>query len=66
MSGGLEHFHGAGLAEQNGVGPFLAALAEHIATLIVARTLQGAGTAAGMVVGHALVQDLLRGRHARA
>lgn len=43
------------------VGTLLAALAEHIATLIVARTLQGAGTAAGMVVGRALVQDLFQG-----
>lgn len=41
--------------------PLPAALAEHIATLIVARTLQGAGTAAGMVVGRALVQDLFQG-----
>ena len=43
------------------VGTLLAALADHIATLIVARTLQGAGTAAGMVVGRALVQDLFAG-----
>jgi DHA1 family bicyclomycin/chloramphenicol resistance-like MFS transporter len=43
------------------LGTLLAALADHIATLVVARTLQGAGTAAGMVVGRALVQDLFEG-----
>jgi DHA1 family bicyclomycin/chloramphenicol resistance-like MFS transporter len=43
------------------LGTLLAAVADHIATLIVARTLQGAGTAAGMVVGRALVQDLFEG-----
>lgn len=42
-------------------GTWLAATADHIATLIVARTLQGAGSAAGMVVGRALVQDLFEG-----
>lgn len=43
------------------LGTLLAALADDIATLIVARTLQGAGTASGMVVGRALVQDLFEG-----
>ena len=42
-------------------GTLLAALADHIATLVVARILQGAGTTAGMVVGRALVQDLFEG-----
>ena len=43
------------------VGTLLAALANNIAVLVVARTLQGAGAAAGMVVGRALVQDLFAG-----
>ncbi len=43
------------------VGTLMAALANHIAVLVLARTLQGAGTAAGMVVGRALVQDLFEG-----
>ena len=42
-------------------GTLLAALAHDITTLVVARTLQGAGTAAGMVVGRALVQDFFEG-----
>ena len=42
-------------------GTLLAALADHITTLVVARTLQGAGAAAGMVVGRALVQDFFEG-----
>ena len=44
-----------------GVGSLLAALAPDLPTLIAARTLQGAGSAAGMVVGRAMVQDLFRG-----
>ncbi len=43
------------------VGTLLAAPANNIVVLIVARTLQGAGAAAGMVVGRALVQDLFVG-----
>jgi DHA1 family bicyclomycin/chloramphenicol resistance-like MFS transporter len=42
-------------------GTLLAALATDIVTLVAARTLQGAGTAAGMVVGRALVQDHFQG-----
>jgi DHA1 family bicyclomycin/chloramphenicol resistance-like MFS transporter len=38
-----------------------AALADSLAMLVAARTLQGAGCAAGMVVGRALVQDLFSG-----
>ena len=44
-----------------GVGSLLAALAPDLPALIAARTLQGAGSAAGMVVGRAMVQDLFRG-----
>ena len=43
------------------LGTLLAALAHRIEVLVIARTLQGAGTAAGMVVGRALVQDLFEG-----
>lgn len=43
------------------LGSLLAALATGLTTLTVARVLQGAGTAAGTVVGRALVQDLFRG-----
>ena len=43
------------------LGTLLAAMAERIEVLVLARTLQGAGTAAGMVVGRALVQDLFEG-----
>jgi len=43
------------------LGTLLAALAQRIEVLVLARTLQGAGTAAGMVVGRALVQDLFEG-----
>ncbi|MGE4241034.1 Bcr/CflA family efflux MFS transporter [Ramlibacter sp.] len=43
------------------VGALLAALAPNIGLLIAARALQGAGTAANMVVGRALVQDLYTG-----
>lgn len=39
----------------------LAALATDLTTLIVARVLQGAGSAAGMVVGRALIQDMFHG-----
>lgn len=39
----------------------LAALATDLTTLILARVLQGAGSAAGMVVGRALIQDLFQG-----
>ncbi|MCC6195307.1 MAG: MFS transporter [Burkholderiales bacterium] len=42
-------------------GSVLAALAPAISVLIGARVLQGAGAAAGMVVGRALVQDLFEG-----
>ncbi|MDP3373962.1 MAG: MFS transporter, partial [Hydrogenophaga sp.] len=44
-----------------GVGAVMAALANDLNTLIVARVLQGAGSAAGMVVGRAMVQDLFQG-----
>jgi DHA1 family bicyclomycin/chloramphenicol resistance-like MFS transporter len=50
----------AGLALA-GVGSLLAALAPDLPALIAARTLQGTGSAAGMVVGRAMVQDLFRG-----
>lgn len=43
------------------VGSVLAALAPGLDALIAARVLQGAGAAAGMVVGRALVQDLFQG-----
>jgi len=44
-----------------GAGAVMAALANDLNTLIVARVLQGAGSAAGMVVGRAMVQDLFQG-----
>lgn len=44
-----------------GLGSVLAALAPDLATLTAARVLQGAGAAAGMVVGRALVQDHFEG-----
>ena len=44
-----------------GVGSILAALAADIVTLTAARIVQGAGGAASMVVGRALVQDLFEG-----
>lgn len=44
-----------------GAGAALAALAPDLKTLIVARALQGAGSAAGMVMGRALVQDFFEG-----
>lgn len=42
-------------------GSVLAALAPSLAVLTLARVLQGAGSAAGMVVGRAMVQDLFTG-----
>lgn len=42
-------------------GAVLGALANSLSALIVARLLQGAGGAAGMVVGRAMVQDLFDG-----
>lgn len=42
-------------------GSLLAALVTTIELLVLARGLQGAGTAAGVVVGRALVQDLYQG-----
>ncbi|MDO9436770.1 multidrug effflux MFS transporter [Hydrogenophaga sp.] len=45
-----------------GLGSLAAALAGDIGTLTAARVLQGAGCAAGMVVGRAMVQDLFEGR----
>ena len=42
-------------------GSVMAALAPNLAMLVVARVLQGAGCAAGMVIGRALVQDLFEG-----
>ncbi len=50
----------AGLAVA-GAGSLAAMLAPDLPTLVAARALQGAGTAAGMVVGRALVQDLFQG-----
>lgn len=43
------------------VGSLAAMVATDLPTLIAARVLQGAGTAAGMVIGRALVQDLFEG-----
>ncbi len=43
------------------LGSFLAAAATELWWLVAARTLQGAGCAAGMVIGRALVQDLFQG-----
>lgn len=43
------------------VGSLLAALAPNLTLLVLARALQGAGSAAGMVVGRAMVQDLFHG-----
>ncbi len=44
-----------------GAGSVLAALATDLPVLVLARVLQGAGSAAGMVVGRAMVQDLFDG-----
>jgi DHA1 family bicyclomycin/chloramphenicol resistance-like MFS transporter len=44
-----------------GLGAVLAALANDIVMLTVARAIQGAGSAAGIVIGRALVQDLFNG-----
>ena len=44
-----------------GVGSLFSALAGDLASLTAARVLQGAGAAAGMVVGRAAVQDLFQG-----
>lgn len=44
-----------------GCGSLLAAFAPGVGALIAARMLQGAGAAAGMVVGRAMVQDLFQG-----
>ena len=44
-----------------GVGSLMAALAPSLEVLIAARALQGAGSAAGMVVGRSSVQDLFEG-----
>lgn len=44
-----------------GLGSVLAAFAPDLAMLTAARVLQGAGAAAGMVVGRALVQDHFHG-----
>jgi len=43
------------------VGSVAAALAGDLLTLTLARVVQGAGSAAGMVVGRAMVQDLFAG-----
>ena len=43
------------------LGSVLAALAPNLPLLVAARVLQGAGAAAGMVVGRAMVQDLFQG-----
>lgn len=42
-------------------GSLLAALAPDLPSLIAARVVQGAGSAAGMVVGRSMVQDLFQG-----
>lgn len=44
-----------------GLGSLLAALAPSLSVLVAARVLQGAGSAAGMVVARAMVQDLFTG-----
>lgn len=50
----------AGLAVAT-LGSALAALAPSLWLLVAARALQGAGAAAGMVIGRALVQDFFQG-----
>ena len=47
------------------VGSFAAAIAPNLTLLTWARVFQGAGAAAGMVVGRAMVQDLFDGGHFR-
>lgn len=42
-------------------GSLMAGLSEHLLTLTLARFVQGAGTAAGMVVGRSTVQDIFHG-----
>lgn len=49
---------GLGLAA---AGSALAAVATGLGTLVIARAIQGAGSAAGMVVGRAMVQDHFHG-----
>lgn len=44
------------------LGSVIAALAPDLSTLVLGRVLQGAGSAAGMSVGRAMVQDFFRGR----
>ena len=44
------------------LGSVLAALAPDLSTLVLGRVLQGAGSAAGMSVGRAMVQDFFSGR----
>ena len=44
-----------------GVGSVLAALSPSLEVLILARALQGAGSAAGMVIGRSAVQDFFSG-----
>jgi DHA1 family bicyclomycin/chloramphenicol resistance-like MFS transporter len=44
-----------------GAGSVLAAMAPNLEMLIAARIVQGAGSAAGMVVGRSMVQDLFQG-----
>lgn len=44
-----------------GLASVMAALASDMATLTLARVLQGAGSAASMVVGRSMVQDLFNG-----
>jgi len=43
-------------------GSVIAALAPSLAVLVLGRVLQGAGSAAGMSAGRAMVQDFFRGR----
>lgn len=45
------------------VGSFAAAAAGSLAALVAGRFLQGAGSAAGMVIARAMVQDLFAGGH---
>lgn len=66
LYGPLSDRHGRRLVLLTGLalaclGSVLAALAPSLEVLIVARALQGAGSAAGMVVGRSSVQDLFDG-----